>query len=102
MAKGAAKGKKSSSLADEAVEKYTKKRAVDTSKKSEESTVSNQFANIESNPFHQIVVQSDASPTEKKDAVARALAYDQAESKEENEARLASFEEFKEYLMAYR
>lgn len=102
MAKGAAKGKISKSLADEAVEKYTRKRAVDTTEKSEESTISKQFAQIESNPFHQIVVQSDASPSEKKDAVARALAYNETESKEENEARLASFEQFKEYLMAYR
>ncbi|MEZ2746390.1 hypothetical protein ACBQ16_14440 [Halopseudomonas bauzanensis] len=102
MAKGAAKGKVSKSLADAAVEKYTKKRAVDTTEKSEESTISKQFAQIESNPFHQIVVQSDASPSEKKDAVARALAYNETESKEENEARLASFEQFKEYLMAYR
>lgn len=102
MAKGAAKGKISKSLADAAVEKYTKKRAVDTTEKSEESTISKQFAQIESNPFHQIVVQSDASPSEKKDAVARALAYNETESKEENEARLASFEQFKEYLMAYR
>lgn len=102
MAKGAAKGKTSTSLADEAVEKYTKKRVVDTAEKSDESAISNQFSQIESNPFHQIVVQSDASPSEKKDAVARALAYNEAESKEENEARLASFEQFKEYLMAYR
>ncbi|MEH6564721.1 MAG: hypothetical protein V7756_05275 [Halopseudomonas sp.] len=102
MSKGAAKGKKSTSLADEAVEKYTKNRSVASSKQTEESAVSSQFSQIESNPFHQIVVQSDASPTEKKDAVARALAYSEAESKEENEARLASFEEFKEYLMAYR
>ena len=102
MAKVAAKGKISKSLADAAVEKYTKKRAVDTTEKSEESTISKQFAQIESNPFHQIVVQSDASPSEKKDAVARALAYNETESKEENEARLASFEQFKEYLMAYR
>ena len=102
MTKGAVKGKKSNSLADEAVEKYTKKRSVASSKQSEESPVSNQFSQIESNPFHQIVVQSDASPSDKKDAVARALAYNEAESKEENEARLAFFEEFKEYLMAYR
>lgn len=102
MAKGAARGKISKSLADEAVEKYTKKRAVDTTEKSDESTISKQFAHIESNPFHQIVVQSDASPSEKKNAVARALAYNETESKEENEARLASFEQFKEYLMAYR
>lgn len=102
MAKGAAKGKISRSLADEAVEKYTKKRAVDTTTKSEENTVAKQFAQIESNHFHQVVIQSNASPSEKKDAVARALAYNEAESKEENEARLASFEQFKEYLMAYR
>ena len=48
------------------------------------------------------MIQSEASPNEKKAAVTRALIYDQAESKEANEARIAAFEEFKEYLMAYR
>ncbi len=102
MAKGAAKGKRSRSIADEAVDKYTGKHKQQQQQKEQTQTVAQKHANIESNVFHQIVIQSDASPNEKKAAVTRALVYDKEESKEENEARLAAFEEFKEYLMDYR
>ncbi len=103
MDMGAAKGKRSKSIADEAVEKYAGKRKTQQAAEQAESQgVSEKFADIESNLFHQIVVQSDASPNEKKAAVTRALIYSQEESKEANEARIAAFEEFKEYLMAYR
>lgn len=102
MAKGAAKGKRSRSIADEAVDKYTGKHKRQQQQKEQTQTVAQKHANIESNVFHQIVIQSDASPNEKKAAVTRALVYDKEESKEENEARLAAFEEFKEYLMDYR
>lgn len=99
---GAAKGKRSASIADEAVEKYTAKHKTQQAEQAEAQSIDEKFADIESNPFHQIVIQSDASPMEKKDAVAKALAFNEAESKEENEARIAAFEHFKEYLMAYR
>lgn len=99
---GAAKGKRSASIADEAVEKYTAKHKTQQVEEAEAQSISEKFADIESNPFHQIVIQSEASPTEKKQAVAKALAFDEAASKEENEARIAAFETFKEYLMAYR
>ena len=102
MDTGAAKGKRSSSIADEAVEKYTARRRTQQADQAEAQSVDEKFADIESNLFHQIVIQSEASPTEKKDAVARALVYDEALSSEENEARIAAFETFKEYLMAYR
>lgn len=102
MSTGAAKGKRSSSIADEAVEKYAGKRNTQRAENTETGSAVEKFAQIESNLFHQIVIQSDASPTEKKNAVARALMYGREESKEANEARIAAFEEFKEYLMAYR
>ena len=102
MDTGAAKGKRSSSIADEAVEKYTARRRTQQADQAEAQSVDEKFADIESNLFHQIVIQSEASPTEKKDAVAKALIYDEALSSEENEARIAAFETFKEYLMAYR
>jgi hypothetical protein len=102
MDTGAAKGKRSSSIADEAVEKYTAKRKAQRAEESEAQSVDEKFADIESNPFHKIVIQSDATPTEKKEAVAKALVFDEAASREENEARIAAFETFKEYLMAYR
>lgn len=97
-----AKGKKS--FADEAVEKYASKRksrAV-TQEQGEEAAATQKFANIRENPFHKIVMQSSSSPSEKKEAVAQALAYDSTKSKEENQSQVAAFEEFKEYLMAYR
>jgi chromosome segregation ATPase len=102
MDMGAAKGKKASSLADAAVEKYAGKRKTQKAESSESVGVSEKFAQIESNLFHQVVIQSDADPHVKRAAVTRALAYNQEESKEDNEARIAAFEEFKEYLMAYR
>ena len=102
METGAAKGKRSASIADEAVEKYAGKRKTQRADEAEAQSIGEKFADIESNPFHKIVIQSEASPTEKKEAVAKALAFNEAESKEENEARIAAFETFKEYLMAYR
>ncbi len=102
METGAAKGKRSASIADEAVEKYAGKRKTQRAEEAEAQSIGEKFADIESNPFHKIVIQSEASPTEKKEAVAKALAFNEAESKEENEARIAAFETFKEYLMAYR
>ncbi len=101
-AKGKKSKKKSKSIADEAVEKYTSKSSSRKSNKKEVSATSKKFASIESNPFHQIILQSDAEPEQKADAISKALAYDEAQSKEENEAMLAAFEIFKEYLMEQR
>ncbi len=90
--------------AEEAVEKYGRKSKTRATAQEEakETPLTEKFADIEANPFHQIVMQSDAAPEEKQKAVAQALAYDETLSKEENAAKLASFEQFKEFLMAYR
>lgn len=95
---------KAESLADAAVEKHAKRRKSSTSKSetATETPLTEKYADIKSNPFYQAVVASDASPTEKKDAVAKLLAYEEEKSATENEAKLAAFETFKEYLMAYR
>lgn len=99
----ATKMKKSTSLADDAVEKYARRTKTQLQEKEvEEASIDVKFANIEANPFHQIVVQSEASPQEKSKAVAKALTYDETLTKEQNEERVAEFEQFKEYLMAYR
>ena len=97
---GAAKRKRS--IADEAVEKYVGKTRTKAREEANETPATEKYANIESNPFHQIVIQSSMSPTEKKNAVAKALAFEEDKPKEENEAKIQAFEEFKEYLMAYR
>lgn len=97
-----AKGKQS--IADSAVEKFTNKaRSRSTStEQAEEKAKDSKFADIKSNPFHQITLQMDATPEEKSEAVAKALAYDETKTREENEAQIAAFEEFKEYLMGRR
>jgi myosin heavy subunit len=97
-----AKGKKS--YADAAVEQFTNKdkKRSRTSSSTETKETNSKFANIEANPFHQIVLQSASTPEEKAEAVAKALAYDESRSKEENAQMLASFEIFKEYLMEQR
>lgn len=97
-----AKGRKS--YADAAVEKYVAKAKPREEAKEEvkDTPITQKFANIQENPFHKIVMQSDATPAEKQKAVARELAFDETKTKEENATKLAAFEEFKEYLMAYR
>ncbi len=97
-----AKGVKSQSTADAAVEKYTSKSKTTSSVKKEDSQSTSKFANIKSNPFHQITLQSDLSPEAKSEAVAKALSYDSTKSREENEEQIAAFEEFKDYLMERR
>jgi hypothetical protein len=103
-AKGQGAAKQKKSYADEALEKYTSKTKERTKSSAsvEETAATEKFANIESNPFYQIVIQSSATPSEKKNAVAKALAFEEDKPKEENEEKIAAFEEFKEYLMAYR
>ncbi len=100
--KSKSKGKESNSLADDAVEKYASKSRSRRAEQKEESTVAKKYASIESNPFHQIILQSDSEPEEKAKAISQALAYDDSKTKEENEVMLAAFEEFKEYLMDQR
>lgn len=97
-----AKGKRS--YAEEAVEKYVTKAKPREEVKEEvkDTPITQKFANIKENPFHKIVMQSDATPQEKQKAVAQTLAFDATKTKEENATKLAAFEEFKEYLMAYR
>jgi chromosome segregation ATPase len=89
----------------EQADEYIARRARETPKREEEAKetpLAQRFANIKENPFHKIVMQSDASPSEKQQAVAKALAFDMTKTREENAEQLAAFESFKEYLMAYR
>ena len=97
-----AKGVEKKSVADTAVEKYTTKNTTRTKTAGETQTQDSKFANIKSNLFHKITLQSDASPEEKSKAVAKALTYDTEKSNKENEAQIAAFEEFKNYLMERR
>lgn len=97
-----AKAKKS--FADAAVEKYARKtrQKEEVQAEAKETPITEKFVDIKENPFHKIVMQSDATPAEKQKAVAEELAFDETKPVEENEAKIAAFEEFKEYLMAYR
>src|SRR4051812_45809104 len=55
--------------------------------------------NLENNTFAKIVF-SDATPEEKRAAIAKALVYDVAQDKDQNAARQKEFEIFKEYLQS--
>lgn len=77
------------------------KRSDTTQEAAEQRVQSKKFANIESNPFYEIVF-GDATPEAKKAAVAKQLAYDLADEKADNKERLAAFELFKEWLMDQR
>ncbi len=90
------------STADIAVEQYVTKTRSKAKASTEEEAASSKFADIKSNMFHKITLQSDFSPEEKSKAVAKALTYDAEKSKEENDAQIAAFEEFKSYLMERR
>lgn len=97
-----AKLKEQKSAADAAVEQYVTKAKGKSTSSVEEQTRSSKFANIKANLFHKLTLQSDLSPEEKSKAVAKTLTYDATKSKEENEANIAAFEEFKAYLMERR
>jgi len=56
---------------------------------------------MNNNTFAKITF-SDLSPEKKKEEIAKALTYDQSQSKEENQSRLKEFELFKEYLQSER
>ena len=100
MSESGMKTSPSKSVADDAVEKYgTSKRSSSTS---EESVSEQKFANIKDNVFHKVIMQSDATPEQKQKEIAQILAYDESISKEDNQAKLADFELFKEFLMTYR
>lgn len=55
------------------------------------------FAKIAENTFYKIVF-GEGTPEEKQKALAQALTYDSAKSKNENKERLAEFATFKEYV----
>jgi hypothetical protein len=58
------------------------------------------FAEIAANTFYKIMFDPNASPEEKRDAVAAALSFEG--TKEANKERIAEFELFKEYLQHVR
>ena len=98
-----AKRKTAKDLAAEAAEKYTSKKQSSTAAKVEdEGSSSTKFKNIESNAFFQAVMDPSLSTTEKKEAVAKMLAFDVEASKEVNAEKIEAFGEFKEWLMEQR
>lgn len=54
------------------------------------------LANIQSNTFYKIIVQSGLTPEQKMEEAARALEF--SGTKEENRARIKEFDSFKEYI----
>jgi hypothetical protein len=69
-------------------------------RKKEEAAAVDEFADIQSNTFFKIIFDEANSPTAKKEAVAKALAF--TYDKEEAKQALAEFERFKAYLQSAR
>ncbi len=96
--------KRKTQLDDLAKTYSAKKSATPKATRKEEATESqtspDAFAGISTNTFFKIMVQSDVDPKAKKEAIAKALAFDQ--TSEEAKKALAEFEEFKAYLQAAR
>lgn len=89
-------------ILDAALNRGRRERAEsDASERTASSTSTSKFADIEDNPYYQIIF-SEGEPEAKKAAVARHLAYDLAREKAENKESLSRFEQFKEWLMEQR
>lgn len=71
-----------------------------TAKKQTTKATADAFANIEENTFAKIIFSPDLNPTQKKEAIEKALTF--AGTKEENRERVREFEEIKEYLQHNR
>ena len=108
MTDGASKGQQQQARKDELQEMLERARAVSrrqattaaTAERREETTAASQFANIASNTFYKIMLDSEVEPKAKMEACARALAY--AEDKDQARERLEEFKAFKEYLQFER
>ncbi|MBL1147395.1 MAG: hypothetical protein HND56_02755 [Pseudomonadota bacterium] len=87
QAKATSKRQGARSIEDEAAEKKT-------------SPSSSKFAKIDQNAFFKIMFDADATPKEKMAAVTKTLTF--SESKEDANARLEEFKQFKEYLQFER
>ena len=86
-----AKGKTAKDLAAEAAEKYASKKSTRTEAKTDDGSTSTKFKDIQSNAFFQAVMDPSLSTTEKKEAVAKMLAFDVEASKEVNAEKIVLF-----------
>ena len=100
---GSGKLKKSESTQDLLDAALDRRRTSKTTSKSENESKAapSKFTNIESNTFYKVVF-SEGDPEEKKEQIAKLLAYDLESEKSENKERLAEFENLKEWLMEQR
>lgn len=77
------------------------KKATSSAKKEVKAEEATQdFAKIDSNTFYKILLDPSLTPTEKKEATAKALAFEG--TRDEVKERLREFNEFKEYLQYER
>lgn len=97
------KSTKLSDLVDQAVNSQEKRstRTVGVTE-SKVAPVDERFAKIEANTFKKILWNPELSPEEKKDAVAKELAFAVDDTKEANRLKLQELELFKEWLQLQR
>ncbi len=75
-------------------------QSTSTAQSTEENATQSRFANIESNPFYEVMLDDSRSPDEKLKAVTEALTF--ADSREDARETLAAFNAFKEFLQFER
>lgn len=80
----------------------TKQKVKTTVVEKTDAEVSKKFSEIKGNTFYKIVFDPKGTADEKKNAVAKALTFDKAETKEQNLARLKEYELFKDFLQTER
>ncbi len=71
-----------------------------TTEKGAASTDSTKFADIQSNPFYKIVLNTETTPAQKKEEATRALTF--TDDADQAKARLEAFNMFKEFLQHER
>lgn len=76
--------------------------ATQTAEKKAVSQADAKFTGIEANPFHKIMWDPNLAPEQKLEETAKLLTFAADQSKEENKARLAELEIFKEWLQYQR
>ncbi len=100
MSEGSAKKKKATSVDEFVAQNKQQAKQEEKREQKQETATTSEFADIESNVFFNILLNSELSALEKKSQVAKALTFE--EGKEEARQKLDAFNLFKEYLQFER
>lgn len=104
MSSNSSKQRKQSNQMNDVLEQAvntSKRRSSNTkSEKKEQQETNKKFANIQTNTFYGIILDPSLTPTDKKNAVSKALTF--SNNKDEAKEKLEEFNQFKEFLQHER